>query len=202
MNNPILRFIENPFERIAGFQTLAWGLLGLAVSTGLAYATDYHYHGLLHYGPAPNPAWWCYVGEHLAVWLAPALIFYLGGLILSRSKIRVLDVFGTTLFAQLPLLFTNFIAFLPFYKQLAQIDIDGSLQEQIAQANDLILQPGFWISVWLSVVSILFVIWMGYWMFKALAVSCNLKGNKLGILFCVGLFGGDVLSRLLIGLLY
>ena len=36
------------------------------------------------------------------------------------------------------------------------------------------------------------------WMFQALKVSCNLKGYRLGILYCVGIFGGDVLCRYLI----
>ena len=35
-------------------------------------------------------------------------------------------------------------------------------------------------------------------MFQALKVSCNLKGYRLGILYCVGIFGGDVLCRYLI----
>lgn len=202
MNNRIVRFLLNPFERIAGIQALTWGLLGLLLSTTLAYLTDYHYHGLLHYGPAPNPAWWCFVAEHIIVWIVPALFFYIGGVLFSRSHIRPIDIFGTTLFAQIPLLFTNLIAFLPFYKQLSAIDPTASMQEQIALANELILQPGFWLGLWLSLVSFLFVIWVGYWMFKALQVSCNLKGKSLGILFCIGFFGGDFICRMIIGLLY
>ena len=135
MNNRTVRFLLNPFERIAGFQALSWGFLGLVLSTGLAYFTDYHYHGLLHYGSAPNPAWWCFMAEHFIVWLIPALLFYIGGMLLSRSRIRALDVFGTVLFAQIPLLFTNLIAFLPFYKQMSAIDPTGPLQEQIAQSE-------------------------------------------------------------------
>jgi hypothetical protein len=202
MNNSIIRFLLNPFERIAGFQALSWGILGLLVSTALAYPTGYHYHGLLHYGPASNPAWWCFAAEHLIVWIVPALLFYIGGIVLSRSKIRILDVFGTVLFAQIPLLFTNLISFLPIYKQMSTIDTSASLQDQITQANNLILQPGFWLGIWFSLVLVVFVIWMGYWLLKALAVSCNLKGKNLVILFCIGLFGGDFICRLIINLLY
>ena len=43
-----------------------------------------------------------------------------------------------------------------------------------------------------------FLIWALVWMFQALKVSCNLKGYRLGILYCVGIFGGDVLCRYLI----
>ena len=88
MKNKV-KLIVNPFIRIAGGQALIWGFLGLIVSTLLCWISGYHYHGLLHFGPAPNPAWWCYLAEHLIVWLIPALLFYLGGLFLSHSRIRV-----------------------------------------------------------------------------------------------------------------
>ena len=112
MKNKV-KLIVNPFIRIAGGQALIWGFLGLIVSTLLCWISGYHYHGLLHFGPAPNPAWWCYLAEHLIVWLIPALLFYLGGLFLSHSRIRVIDVLGTVLFAQLPLLGMNLISLLP-----------------------------------------------------------------------------------------
>lgn len=56
MKNKV-KLIVNPFIRIAGGQALIWGFLGLIVSTLLCWISDYHYHGLLHFGPAPNPAW-------------------------------------------------------------------------------------------------------------------------------------------------
>jgi len=202
MNKRWINFFLNPFERIAGLQALGWGFAVLVLSTTLAYGTNYHYHGLLHFGPAPNPVWWCFATEHIIVWLVPALLFYIGGLFLSRSHIRPADVFGTALFAQMPLIFTNLIALLPFYKQMAQINPQDTQEQQIAQAMELMSQPGFWVGVWLSVVSAGFVIWMGYWMYKALTVSCNLKGKALGIWFCVAFFGGDVICRLIISCLY
>lgn len=101
MNKQHLYGLINPFERIAGLEALLWGLAGMVVSTALSFYSGWHYHGLLHFGPAPNPAWWCYAVEHLAVWLIPAVMFYLGGLLLSRSRIRMVDVLGTVVFAQL-----------------------------------------------------------------------------------------------------
>ena len=100
MNKQHLYGLINPFERIAGLEALLWGLAGMVVSTALSFYSGWHYHGLLHFGPAPNPAWWCYAVEHLAVWLIPAVMFYLGGLLLSRSRIRMVDVLGTVVFAQ------------------------------------------------------------------------------------------------------
>jgi len=203
MNKRWINFMLNPFERIAGLQALAWGFLGFVLSVALGYFTGYHYHGLLHYGVAPNPAWWCFVAEHLVVWLIPASLFWLGGLAFSRSRIRAIDIFGTTLFAQIPLLFTNVIVFSSFYKKMTEMGSAASIEEQVAQVTDLMLQPGFWIGVWFSLVITAFVVWMCYWLFKAFEVSCNLKGKALWIVYFIVLFGGDFLCRIIISqLLY
>ena len=194
MKNKV-KLIVNPFIRIAGGQALIWGFLGLIVSTLLCWISGYHYHGLLHFGPAPNPAWWCYLAEHLIVWLIPALLFYLGGLFLSHSRIRVIDVLGTVLFAQLPLLVMNLISLLPAMRMMSQMNMNMSPEEMLAQ-------PYFILAMILTLLGLPFLILTLIWMFNALKVSCNLKQWKLWTVALIGIIGGDVLCRFLIGWLY
>ena len=194
MKNKV-KLIVNPFIRIAGGQALIWGFLGLIVSTLLCWISGYHYHGLLHFGPAPNPAWWCYLAEHLIVWLIPALLFYLGGLFLSHSRIRVIDVLGTVLFAQLPLLGMNLISLLPAMLMMSQMNMNMSHEEMLAQ-------PYFILAMILTLLGLPFLILTLIWMFNALKVSCNLKQWKLWTVALIGIIGGDVLCRFLIGWLY
>lgn len=194
MKNKV-KLIANPFIRIAGGQALIWGFLGLIASTLLCWISRYHYHGLLHFGPAPNPAWWCYLAEHLIVWLIPALLFYLGGLFLSHSRIRVIDVLGTVLFAQLPLLGMNLISLLPAMRMMSQMNMNMSPEEMLAQ-------PYFILAMILTLLGLPFLILTLIWMFNALKVSCNLKQWKLWTVVLIGIIGGDVLCRLLIEWLY
>lgn len=194
MKNKV-KLIVNPFIRIAGGQALIWGFLGLIVSTLLCWISGYHYHGLLHFGPASNPAWWCYLAEHLIVWLIPALLFYLGGLFLSHSRIRVIDVLGTVLFAQLPLLGMNLISLLPAMRMMSQMNMNMSPEEMLAQ-------PYFILAMILTLLGLPFLILTLIWMFNALKVSCNLKQWKLWTVALIGIIGGDVLCRFLIGWLY
>ncbi|MCS2955097.1 MAG: hypothetical protein ACLT4H_17165 [Bacteroides thetaiotaomicron] len=194
MKNKV-KLIVNPFIRIAGGQALIWGFLGLIVSTLLCWISGYHYHGLLHFGPAPNPAWWCYLAEHLIVWLIPALLFCLGGLFLSHSRIRVIDVLGTVLFAQLPLLGMNLISLLPAMRMMSQMNMNMSPEEMLAQ-------PYFILAMILTLLGLPFLILTLIWMFNALKVSCNLKQWKLWTVALIGIIGGDVLCRFLIGWLY
>ena len=194
MKNKV-KLIVNPFIRIAGGQALIWGFLGLIVSTLLCWISGYHYHGLLHFGPAPNPAWWCYLAEHLIVWLIPALLFYLVGLFLSHSRNRVIDVLGTVLFAQLPLLGMNLISLLPAMRMMSQMNMNMSPEEMLAQ-------PYFILAMILTLLGLPFLILTLIWMFNALKVSCNLKQWKLWTVALIGIIGGDVLCRFLIGWLY
>lgn len=185
----------NPFQKIAGFQALAWGFAGLVISTALSVATGYHYHGLLHYGAASNPAWWCYATEHLIVWLVPALLFYGSALIFSKSRIRMIDVFGTMLFAQIPFVFMTLFAFVPAVQK--SINIDPTLPiEQIAT------QPDFLIGSMILFISMIFLVLTLIWMYQALRTSCNLKGGKLITIYIVGIIISDIICRLIIKQLY
>lgn len=66
------------------------------------------------------------------MWLIPALLFFLGGVFLSHSHIRIVDVLGTVLFAQLPLLVMNLISLLPPMRMLSQMDMNMSPEKLLA----------------------------------------------------------------------
>ena len=96
------KFISNPFYKVAGYKAAGWGILGIVITTVIAYGADVHFHGLLHYGGAPHSEWWCFVVEHLVIWLIPSLLVYILSLFCSRSHVRPIDVLGTVAFSQLP----------------------------------------------------------------------------------------------------
>lgn len=192
----LFEFLKNPFYRVAGYTSLVWGVVGIVVSTAIAFLGDIHFHGLLHYGGAPNGAWWCFVVEHLVVWLVPAVVIYVVSLFVSRSHVRPVDVLGTVAFAQLPFVLLSLFMALPPMSEVATI--------QSAQAVDALLTDTTWLLmlVWIGAVSLLLSIWVLYWIFRATSVACNLKGRNLWIVFIIGAFGGDILCRYLIGLCY
>lgn len=192
----ILKFVKNPFYRVAGYAALVWGVAGIVVSTAIAYCGGVHFHGLLHYGGAPNGSWWCFVVEHLAVWLVPAVLIYLASLFASRSHVRPVDVLGTVAFAQLPFVLLSLFMALP--------PMSGIMSIQSLQDVEQLLSDTSWILtvVWIGAVGLLMAIWVLYWIFRAISVACNLKGRNLWIVFIIGAFGGDLLCRYLIGLCY
>ena len=196
MMNEVLKFIKNPFYRVAGYTSLVWGVAGMVVSTAIAYWGCIHFHGLLHYGGAPNEAWWCFVVEHLAVWLVPSVLIYISSLFLSRSHVRPVDVLGTVAFAQLPFVLLSLCMALPPVREVVTI-------QSLQAVEQLLYETGWILSVvWIGAVGLLMSIWVLYWIFRAIAISCNLRGRNLWIVFILGAFVGDILCRYLIGLCY
>jgi len=194
MKQQQLKLLWNPFEKIAGVEALLWGLLGIAISTVVSWFSHTHYHGLMSFGPNSNNDFMVFAMEHVVVWLVPAILFLLGGLIFSKSRIRIVDVFGTVAFAQLPFVLMSLFSLLPPMQHINNMALDLPPME-------LISQPGFITAVWFAMFSVIFLIWTLIWMFQALKVSCNLKGVKLGVIYAVAILGGDVLCRIIISAL-
>ncbi len=188
----------NPFYRIAGYQALVWGVVGILIATAISYLAHAHCHGLMHFGGAPNQAWWCYVVEHLTIWLVPALLIYVTSLFLSKSHVRPIDVLGTIAFAELPLVLMALVSLTPAMRRLNEMT---SLV--VSDVQTMVSDSGFMLAMTISgIVSLFVFVWMLYWMFKAVAISCNLKGGRLWAVYLIGVLGGDFLSRYLIGLCY
>ncbi len=194
----VFSFIGNPFTRIAGMQALAWGLAGMLLSTVICYFANYHYHGLLHFGLAPNSDWYYFLLEHCVVWLIPATLFHLGGLLLSHSRIRLIDSLGTTLFALLPLIISDTIALLPPMQKLQDLALSQTPQQLAEQLQD----PTMIAMIICSLLIIPVIVLLLFWLLRALQVSCNLKGWRLWATYFTGVIGGDIICRQIISYIH
>ena len=46
------KFISNPFYKVAGYKAAGWGILGIVITTAIAYGADVHFFRL-HQSFAP-----------------------------------------------------------------------------------------------------------------------------------------------------
>lgn len=187
--------IFNPFIWIAGEKALMWGAVGMVISVLLAVCSGAHANGLLTYGPGIVHVWYVYLGEYLIIWLLPALFFYITGCMLSRSSVRLIDVSGTVLFAQLPLAAANVVYLLPPVQVLFSINLAALSPDELMElfANRQLMQ-----GIYLVLLATPFIILTIVWMVNALKVSCNLKQWKWYISAFVCIVASDIISRLLI----
>ncbi len=171
-----MKALFNPFRYIAGAKALIFGLVFIVASTLLLYSGGFIQDSYIHIGMAKASLW--YVGAMQIVWwLLPALLLYLCGVLLSKSKIRIIDILGTTAFAQIIMLIMIAPMLLPV--------VMNNMLESVAtlQSGAIIeptsLMPTMIYSIWSLICLIFFYIWN----YNAFAVSCNVSGWKAIVAF-------------------
>lgn len=173
------KWLFNPFVYVAGWQALGFGLLLMLVTAVIAFFSHTNFDGAIdvHFG-AYFP-FWVRVVEQLNALLSSVVVFFVAGLILSKSKIRFIDVAGTLALARTPLLFAALIGFVPALHHVNLNHIDSSFL------------------MW-SLIGLLFSIWMIALMYNAFIISCNLKGSKAIVGFIVAIILAEVLSKIVL----
>lgn len=186
----ILKKLIDPFRYVAGLKALAWGAGFICAAIGwLGYAGCYQ-NAYLHFGPVAGglPLLRTAVMQ-LAMWFVPALLLWGCGALLSRSRIRAVDVFGTTALAQAPLL----LLVLP----LGCEAVTGRLDELAANAAAGVLPSASQMVFPLVFAfgSLAVLAWFFLWNYRAYATSCNLGGWRAGLSYAAVVVAVTVLSQ-------
>ncbi len=177
------KWLFNPFVFIAGWQALGFGLLLMAVTCVIAFFSKTHFDGVIDIHFGTSFPFWMAVFEQLNVWIISIILFYTTGLILSKSKIRLIDIAGTLALARAPMLVPAIIGFAPILHRLPT-------------ANNL---AG--IALW-SLALVLFSIWMIALMYNAFIISCNLKGSKAIVGFIISIIFAEIIFKVIIQQVY
>ena len=162
----------NPFIYLAGTKAL---LIGIGITLLLSLTSYYsgtHYSSLLKVSFAKDMDFQYFLAEHILYLVIGGSTLLMMGLIFSKSKIRIEDVYGTLAIARTPLLILPAIRFIPVFASMA--------------ANSIYLDILFWIH--------LFVVgWAVVLMFNAYKVSCNVKGVTVYASFIASLVFSEIL---------
>ena len=166
-----MKALFNPFRYIAGVKALVMGYLFIIASALMLYSGNLIQDSYIHIGMA-EASFLEVLGAQTIWWIVPAALLYLCGLLLSKSKIRIIDILGTTAFAQLILLLMIAPMLLPVVMN-NMLESVASLQTgavpDMAEFTPMIIY-----SIWSLIYLVLFYIWN----YNAFAVSCNVSGWK------------------------
>ena len=177
-------WLFNPFHFLAGSQALAWGLACIALTAWLGGIFDFRFTGVISFQHmAPAPLWHALV-QSLMAWAILSALLYIGGRLISRSRVRPIDVFGTQALARAPGLLIALIAVSPPFRDLtASLVTQGISHLSIAQIA-LLSSVGM--------VLILLLVWMVLLMYRSFAVSCNVAGGRAIAVFIAAIALGEV----------
>jgi hypothetical protein len=195
----LAQWLFNPFKFIAGYQALLIGLAAIILTSLLGSLSNTHFDGVLDVHTGRQAPQWFFLCEGLINWISLAIILLVLGLIVSRSTLRTIDVLGTQALARWPYLVTA-LAMLPE----ANRKVLEYLVTKLTQSHTSILINGTDIAIFAVAMflMILMLIWMVALMYRAYAVSCNIKGPKAIVTFIIGLIGAEILSKIFIILLF
>jgi hypothetical protein len=191
----LYQWFFNPFKFVAGYTALLSGLGIILLSAFVGSLSNTHFDGVLdvHIGLEANL--WLFFAEGLINWICLSVPLFFFGLIVSRSSFRAIDIFGTQALARWPYLITA-LAMLPD----ANRRIGEYLMAQVTQTTPTVTVNYIdaLIFAFAVILTVLMAVWMVALMYRAYAVSCNVKGAKPIITFIVSLIGAEVLSKAMI----
>ncbi len=179
------KWLFNPFIYIAGVRSLIIGLVVMAITALICSFSHTHFNGLLQIGSRDTAAW-RYFFEGFVVWLIPVIVFYVAGLIFSKSSIRLIDVAGTFALARWVMLFSAFTGFGMNLPDMNHHTIDDLIKA---------ITPSF---IALGLVSLVCMVWMIALLYNAFVISCNIRKEKSVVLFIICLLIAEIAARLII----
>ena len=171
-----MKALFNPFRYIAGAKALILGLIFIVASALMLYSGNLIQDSYVHIGMASAPLW-CVLAMQIVWWLLPAVLLYLCGAVLSKSKIRLIDILGTTAFAQLVMVLLIAPILLPAVMNNS-LEMIATLQSG-AMPEMASMIPMLIYSLWSTVCLVLFYIWN----YNAFATSCNVGGWRAVLTF-------------------
>ena len=186
----IVRWLFNPFVRIAGTTSLAVGLGTIVLGGLVAAAVGIRFDGLLdmHFvGPVPL---WLPVLEGVLNWIViSVLIAGVARVFGGASGVRPIDIAGTQAMARAPLILSVAICSLPWIRNSLS-ELATSLQDSGLAAPDV--GPGVLVG---SLIMMAGIAWMIVLMWNAFSVCCHIKGGRGIALFVGAVAIGEVITK-------
>jgi hypothetical protein len=187
------RWLFNPFYYIAGVKSLIIGLIAILITEILAYKGNSHFNGVIDFHFGLVSSCWINISELIISWLLIGLLLLITGKIISKSRIRIIDVFGTQALARFPDLFIALAAMIPGSSRFAE-----NLASSLIQNHGVLPAIPFSVNMAAFIFTMIIIIAMTIWivalMYRAFAMSFNVVGKKAAICFTIALFLGEIIS--------
>lgn len=186
-------WIFKPFQYIAGGKALLFGVVIIAAASIIASFSNSHFDGVLDFHTGVSAPLWILIAEPFSAWLVLSIFLTISGLILSKSRIRIIDVFGTQALARFPTVITALASLLPGNKQF----IDKLTATPSAFTALISQYPFEFVQVIVtSLIAIVMIIWMVILMYFAFSISCNIQKTKAIVTFIFVLILSEMISKI------
>ena len=187
--------IFNPFTKIAGLQALAIGLAGMIVAGVIGFYSHTHFDGVLNIHSGLESTIFIHLLWPFVDVLFLGIWFSVFGLILSSSKVRLIDIFGTQAFAFLPLVPASLLGFSKSIERFTATLMGAdpkNIQWDVFPIDDLLMV------IAIGLVTVTLTVWSGVWIYNGFKLSANLPHKKVIPVFIIGVLVGMFLPKFLV----
>jgi len=193
----------NPHEKIGGYNALYAGLVVILISAAIGSWLNVHLNGNLQVALMPERGFWFTLAEHIAPWLVYSSLFFILGVVLSKSKIRFVDVAGSFALARVPFVLIVLTGIFAGREETMSKLFQAAIQNPGQGLGGVALSGGeiVFLIAYMAIILALFI-WFIALIYHGYRISCNLSGTKLIVSFIAGIIVAEVLSQTLIQKIY
>lgn len=191
----VFEYLVNPFKKTAGLTALIAGFVAMTLTSVLAWLTGTRFDGVIDIHIGPSLSYLVYLVDLVIGYVSLVLFLYPMGALLSSSKIRLIDVAGTIALSRAPLIIAPVISTFSQAKTMTAYFLSFLTQETPNQSPTTTQFFLFGLSLFLTIALTVYIIML---MYRAYALSANLKGNKAVISFIGSLVLAEALSKVLL----
>jgi hypothetical protein len=199
----IWTWLFNPFIYIAGGRSLLLGIIAILAAGIIGSFSNSHFNGVLDMHTGAGAPLWVFLAEGPIAWLLLTIVLLVFGKIVSRTSFRMVDLLGTQAMARWPTVITVIVGWPKPIRDAGKrfgeyilSAIANSSKPTPPAASDVV------IFVATTLVAILMTIWFVVLAYKSYSVSCNIKGGKAIGTFIAGLLIAEILSIILMPILF
>jgi hypothetical protein len=191
----ITELLFNPFHYIAGGRALITGVTTILLAAVIGHFSGTRFDGLMdaHFGGSPRAPIWIFVVEGLCNWFTIALVVTLTARLVTKSRYRSVDVFGTMALARYPYLFIAILGFLPGITRYSQFIASKYLKNVNSVTALPFDMPVFIAGTMITMLLTIFSVVLSY---RAFSVSCNARGSKAVWYFVVVFLLCEIITKL------
>jgi hypothetical protein len=190
----MIQKLFNPFVQIAGTKSLIYGLSITLITCLLCSFFNTRFDGVLDAHFTLKQSYYLPFIDLLVNMGCITFVFYVLGVSLTHGKTRFIDILGTTTLARFPYLIVPLLNI-----QNLNSSIGTKLLNSLLQQSKIVLTSAEWIFLISSgIIALLITIWYIYLLFKAYAISTNLKKTTLIISFIGGIILAEILSKIVL----
>lgn len=178
----MLEKLINPFLFIAGPRSLIFGLLIILLTSIIGFYSHTYFPDIISIKVGAEFSLQHLIVQNLLTCFVVSTLFYLSSIILSKSSVRMVDVYGTQALARFPYLIASFTGFSGALNAYGKYML-WTLTQKGEPIELSTIEKTTAIS--LIIFSFGLSIWLITWMFNAFKISTNLKGAKLILTFII-----------------